>query len=239
MKYIYGPVASRRLGLSLGITLTPYKVCNFDCVYCQLGRTMQYSGEKKEYVHAQDIIDELKAWFINSPEDAKDISYVTFSGSGEPTLHNKIGLLITETKNITGLKVAVITNGSLFSDPEVRQSLLGADLVVPSLDAVTSQIFNKINRPMAGINPEDIVKGLTEFRKIFRGKIWLEVMLVRTINDDLRHIKKLKLAIDEINPDRIQLNSPVRSTSEVGILSIDKAKLKKIQKLFGDKCEII
>jgi len=200
---------------------------------------MQYSGEKKEYVHAQDIIDELKAWFINSPEDAKDISYVTFSGSGEPTLHNKIGLLITETKNITGLKVAVITNGSLFSDPEVRQSLLGADLVVPSLDAVTSQIFNKINRPMAGINPEDIVKGLTEFRKIFRGKIWLEVMLVRTINDDLRHIKKLKLAIDEINPDRIQLNSPVRSTSEVGILSIDKAKLKKIQKLFGDKCEII
>ena len=239
MKYIYGPVASRRLGLSLGVSLTPYKVCNFDCVYCQLGRTTQYSGERKEYVHAQDIIDELKAWFINSPEDVKDISYVTFSGSGEPTLHNKIGPLIAEIKNITGLKVAVITNASLFSNPEVRQSLLGADLIIPSLDAVTGGVLNKINRPASGINPEDIVNGLIEFRKQFRGKIWLEVMLVRGINDDLRHIKKLKIAIDKINPDKIQLNSPVRSTSEPDILFVDKAKLKKIQKLLGEKCEII
>jgi wyosine [tRNA(Phe)-imidazoG37] synthetase (radical SAM superfamily) len=239
MKHIYGPVNSRRLGLSLGITLTPQKICNFDCVYCQLGKTTLQTNEIKEYINTQEILDELKSWITNNPPVAQSVTCITFSGSGEPTLHNKIGLLINEIKRLTGLKIAVITNGALLSSPEVRQSLLGADLVVPSLDAVNIQAFNKVNRPAGGISPENIVNGLIAFRKQFRGEIWLEVMLLRGINDDLRHIKKLKLAIDEINPDKIQLNSPVRSTSEPGLLSVDKAKLKKIQKLLGEKCEII
>ena len=253
MKYVYGPLKSRRLGLSLGITLTPPKICNLNCIYCQLGKTVKLLNERKAYVPIEDIFTELKWWLENNPEERKRLGYITFSGSGEPTLNSKIGELIEKIKNITDLPIAIITNSSLLGDPSVRRDICLADLIIPSLDAATPEVFAKIGRPHPDVKIEEIINGLVSLRKEFPGKIWLEVMLVQGINDDLRHIKKLKAVIDEIKPDKIQLNSPVRSsqkavvwppiakatTAEPNILPVSKEKLGKIKEIFGEKCEII
>jgi wyosine [tRNA(Phe)-imidazoG37] synthetase (radical SAM superfamily) len=239
MKYIYGPLKSRRLGLSLGITLTPYKVCSFNCIYCQLGKSIGTTTERKEYIPIQEIINELKLWLQNNTLEAKDLNYITFSGSGEPTLNIKIGQLIAEIKKITAVPVAIITNASLLNVTAVRQALSCADLIIPSLDAVTPEIFTKVDRPKEGINVEDIINGLIGLRKEFKGKIWLEVMLIKGINDDLAHIRKLKDIIDKINPDKVQLNSSVRTTAEDNVLAVDKKKLMKFKEILGDKCELI
>ncbi|MBI3991288.1 MAG: radical SAM protein [Candidatus Omnitrophica bacterium] len=239
MRYIYGPVKSRRLGLSLGITLTPYKICSFNCVYCQLGRSIGTTSERREYIPIQEIINELKLWLQNNSQEAQVLNYITLSGSGEPTLNIKIGEFIAEIKKITSVPVAVITNASLVNAAEVRHALLEADLIVPSLDAVTPEIFAKVDRPKEGISIEGVINGLISLKKEFKGKIWLEVMLVKGINDDIAHIRKLKDIIDKINPDKIQLNSPVRSTAEENILAVDKKRLEKFKEILGEKCEII
>ncbi len=239
MKYIYGPIKSRRLGLSLGITLTPYKVCSFNCIYCQLGKSIGTTTERREYIPIQEIINELKLWIQNNSQEAQNLNYITFSGSGEPTLNIKIAQLITEIKKITAVPVAVITNASLLNVTAVRQALSYADLIIPSLDAVTPEIFAKVDRPKEDIKIEDIINGLIGLKKEFKGKIWLEVMLVKGINDDLAHIRKLKDIIDKINPDKIQLNSPVRTTAEENILAVDKKRLEKFKEILGEKCEII
>ncbi|MFH1458599.1 MAG: radical SAM protein [Candidatus Omnitrophota bacterium] len=239
MKYIYGPVESRRLGLSLGVSLTPYKICNFDCIYCQLGKTIGCTLERKEYIKVADIFLELKDWLQNNPQEAKRLNTITLSGSGEPTLNTGIGEFISRVKEITSVPVAVITNASLLNLKEVRQALWSADLIVPSLDAVTLEIFQQMNRPVAQIQPDQIIEGLSNLRKEFRGKIWLEVMVVRGVNDHLEHIRKLKDIAEKINPDKIQINSPVRKTSEQRIFPADKRKLNKIKEILGDKCEVI
>ena len=239
MRYIYGPVKSRRLGLSLGINLTPYKICTFDCIYCQLGHVANRTMERKEYIDISEIRYELKSWLENNQEEAKILNYITFSGSGEPTLNIKISELIERIKEISSVPVALITNSSLLGLSSLRKELLRLDLIVPSLDAAREDIFQEIDRPEAGLRIEGIIEGLISLRKEFRGKIWLEVMLVKGINDDLRHIRRLKEAIERINPDKIQLNSPVRTTAEPNILPVAKAKLNKINKIFGEKCQII
>ncbi len=238
MKYIYGPLKSRRLGLSLGITLTPYKICSFDCVYCQLGRTNRLTAECKEYVSIEEVFSELKSWFQDSAE-AKKLNYITFSGSGEPTLNIKIGELVSRIRKITSIPVAVITNGSLLAFPSVRNNVLGVDLIIPSLNAVTQETFEKIGRPQKEMRVESVIDGLISLRKEFKGKIWLEIMLVKGINDDLGQAKKFKEIIDRICPDRVQLNIPVRCTAEPGIVGPAQEKLEKIKEIIGDKCEII
>ena len=238
MKYIYGPVQSRRLGLSLGVSLTPYKICNFDCVYCQLGRTKEKTNLKKEYVKPDDILNELKSWLAYNPDSAKQLNFITLSGMGEPTLNSRIAEIITEIRKISGLKIAVITNSSLLPDASVRQSIKEADLIVPSLDSVDEKIFRQIDRPGEAIHAEDVINGLINLRREFRGFIWLEVMLVKGLNDSLGHARKLKEAIERINPDKIQLNSPVRTSAEPGIEAVGKNKLEKIREILGNKCEI-
>src|SRR3989338_2971144 len=170
MKYIYGPVKSRRLGLSLGITLTPYKICSFNCVYCQLGRTTLQAHERKEYIPIQEIINELKLWFFNNAQQAKNLNYITLSGAGEPTLNIKIGEVIIEIKKITALHIAVITNASLLNMPSVRKELCNADLIVPSLDSVDLTSFIKIDRPKEEIKIEGIIDGLVNLKKNLRVK---------------------------------------------------------------------
>lgn len=239
MKYIYGPVNSRRLGSSLGISLTPHKVCNFDCLYCQLGNTPQKILERREYFKIDEIIAEVNSWVANNLEAAQALNFVTLSGAGEPTLNSGIGTLIDSLKKIIKVPIAVITNSSLLSDPSVRRQLLAADLIVPSLDAVTEEAFQKIDRPSQGIKLEEVIEGLVSLRREFKGKIWLEVMLVKGFNDNLAHSRRLKEVIELINPDRIQLNSPVRFTAEEGVEPLDARHLEKIKELLGDKCEII
>ncbi len=239
MKYIYGPIKSRRLGLSLGLSLTLEKTCDLDCIYCQWGSVGRTVFVRKEYVKADEIILELKSWMQKHPKEAQELKFVTLSGLGEPTLNTCIGELIDQVKKATGLKIAVITNSTLLGDPAVRSGLLKADLIVPSLDAVDPEIFKQIDRPHVGIKLNEIIDGLVALRKEFQGEIWLEVMLIAGMNDGLGHIEELKKIIQRINPDKIQINSPVRSTAEKNVLPVDKAKLEKIKEIFGNKAEIV
>ncbi len=237
--YIYGPIKSRRLGLSLGLSLSASKVCNFNCIYCQWGDIAPTVCQRFEYAGVAQIIAELKSWMLNHLPETKALKFVTLSGLGEPTLNTNIGELIKEVKKIIPAKVAVITNSTLLNDPLVRQAILGVDLIVPSLDAVDEEIFKQIDRPHQGIKLENIISGLIALRKEFAGQIWLEVMLVSGVNDDWGHIEKLKTIIDQINPDKIQLNSPVRSTAEQNVASVEREKLEKMREFFGAKAEIV
>lgn len=239
MKYIYGPVNSRRLGFSLGISLTPYKLCSFDCVYCQLGKTTKRTTERKEYIDIKEIILEFKSWLAANSAKINELNYITFSGMGEPTLNTRIGRLILEIKNLVTVPIAVITNSCFLSDPLLRKELITSDLIVPSLDAVTQEVFEKIDRPDRNINLESIIGGLIDLRKEYSGQIWLEIMLVQGVNDDLTHINKLKEIVLKINPDKVQLNSPVRLTAECDVVSVERKKLEEIKIILGDKCEIV
>lgn len=239
MKYVYGPLFSRRLGNSLGISLTPHKVCNFDCVYCQLGPTTEKASIRKEYIPLKEIIDELKAYLSGQIDKAQTIEYVTVSGSGEPTLNDKLSGLAQAIREILPKKIVLITNASLFSDPQVRREAAVFDIIVPSLDAVTQEAFLRVNRPLPEARIEGIIEGLVALRKEFRGQIWLEIMLCKGVNDDLRQIKRMKDVVERINPDKIQINSPVRSTAVPGVAPVGKPKLRKIREIFGERCEII
>jgi wyosine [tRNA(Phe)-imidazoG37] synthetase (radical SAM superfamily) len=234
-KYTYGPVPSRRLGYSLGIDIIPHKNCTFDCIYCQLGHTTNKTLIRKQYAPVESILDELK-YVLNTKER---IDYLTFSGSGEPTLHKDIGLLINELKKMTKIPVAVLTNGSLLYIPEVRDEVKNADVVLPTLCTADKDIFRKIHRSHAKLNIRMIIEGYIEFRKIYSGKIWLELMLIRGVNDGPEQISKLKEVINRIDPDRIHLNTVVRPPSEEYAKPVSVDTLKSIKALLGTQCEII
>ena len=235
MSYIFGPVPSRRLGFSLGVDLVPFKVCSLDCVYCQLGKTTRKTVARKEYVPSAKILSELEKVLKGS----KTIDYITLSGSGEPTLNSMTGKIIRGIKKMTAIPVAVLTNATLLTDDILRKELLPADLVVPSLDGATQDAFEKVNRPCASLKIGEIIKGIIDFKKISKGKMWLEIMLVKDINESEDELNALKSAVERIKPDRIQLNTPVRPPCELWVKTLSASKLIKIKKFFGNKCEII
>ena len=224
-KYLFGPVPSRRLGISLGVDLVPRKVCSLDCVYCEVGKTTKLTLERKEYILFDRVISELSHYFENNP----DPDYITFSGSGEPTLNSRIGDIIKFVKQKRPeIPIAVLTNGTLLFDPDVRAELKTADVVLPSLDAVTNPIFQKINRPVPGFDIEKYLQGLIDFRREFRGKIWLEIFLLPGFNLEQMELKKLKEAILKINPDSIQLNTLDRPGTVADLRSASQEELEKI-----------
>jgi wyosine [tRNA(Phe)-imidazoG37] synthetase (radical SAM superfamily) len=207
MRYVYGPVPSRRLGLSLGVDLVPRKTCSYDCIYCQLGRTTNKTIQRDVYVPAQPIVREIEEFLghMKTPVD-----YITFSGSGEPTLHSQIGSVIGEIKKMTSVPVAVITNGSLLFMDEVQGDLSQADLVIPSLDAVSKTVYETINRPEVSLEIDRVIQGIADFKQGFRGQVWIEILYCRGINDDLSEVAKMKGIMEKINPHRIQLNTVYR-----------------------------
>ena len=203
-KYLFGPVPSRRLGMSLGVDLVPKKVCSLNCVYCEVGPTTKLTTQRLEYIPFEKITAELADYFATSPPP----EYITFSGYGEPTLNSAIGKIIQFIKkNQPGIPVAVLTNGTLLSSAEVRKELHNADLVLPSLDAATQEAFEKINVPAPGLKVDEYIQGLVDFRKEFTGKIWLEIFILPGYNDTKNELTELKKAILKINPDRIHLNT--------------------------------
>lgn len=205
-KYIYGPVSSWRLGRSLGVDLisTPKKVCTFDCIYCQLGNYKSYSSKRKIFVDIKGIIRELKSL------GGLKTDYITFSGMGEPLLAKNLGNAIVEIKKHFNIPIAVLTNSSLFNSPKVRKELRKADVVVAKLDAFDSNTFNKINRPYKGITFSKIKKGIKIFKKEFKGKFALQLMFVSHNADNISKMIKI---VKEINPDEIQINTPLRPSS--------------------------
>jgi wyosine [tRNA(Phe)-imidazoG37] synthetase (radical SAM superfamily) len=194
---------------------------------------------RKEYLNAQQVLLALQAWLDEHKDVAGKLSYVTIAGTGEPALNIKLGEIIADIKKLVPLPIAVITNSSLLVSPAVRKELLSADLVVPSLDAVRQEIFEKIDRPVPGMKVAEITEALAEFRKEYSGKIWLEVMLVRGLNDSQEDIAELKKAVERIQPDRIQVNSPVRSTAEEGVLALDKAAMEEVLRVLGPLAEAV
>jgi len=235
-RYLYGPVPSRRLGRSVGIDLVPHKICTYDCIYCQIGKTTQKTLVRKEYVPVMEVIEEVD-FFLK--EETSSIDYLSLSGSGEPTLHSKIRLVIEGIKGITSIPIAVITNGSLLYLEEVRQDLLYADVVLPSLDAVSSEAFLKMNRPDEGLSAERLVEGLVQFRKIYKGQIWLEILFCRGINDSQDELIRMKETIDRIQPDQIHINTVVRPPSEKWATPLNQKEMEEIQAFFGEKASII
>lgn len=203
-KYLFGPVPSRRLGMSLGVDLVPKKVCSLNCVYCEVGRTTKLTYDRREYILYDKVVEELNHYFHHNP----DPDYITFSGSGEPTLNIRIGdILDFIKKQKPGIPVAVLTNGTLLTDKQVRSELLKADVVLPSLDAATQSAFEKINRPASSLQIDEYIQGLVDFRKEFTGKIWLEVLIIPGYNNGPDDLTALKKAFEKIKPDSIQLNT--------------------------------
>jgi len=237
MKYVFGPVPSRRLGQSLGIDTIPLKTCNWNCVYCQLGRTKPLTNQRKAYYPPEEILMEVREAL--ELHDPGKIDWVTFVGSGEPTLHIDIGWLIRQVKQITRLPVAVITNGSLFFLPEVRRELTAADAVLPSLDAGTSPLYRKINRPYPEITFERYLNGLIEFRKEYWGKLWIEVMLVRDLNDTEDALRGLSRAVEQIMPDEVHIVFPTRPPVETWVHPPEGGSLLRARAMLGQFAKIV
>ena len=224
-KYIFGPVPSRRLGMSLGIDLVPKKVCSLDCVYCEVGKTTQLTLERKEYLKAGKIKEELTHYFNNNP----DSDFLTFSGSGEPTLNISIGDILQFVKQIRPhIPVAVLTNGTLLFDQTVRNALKEADVVLPSLDAATEDAFRKINRPPDSLKIDSYIQGLIDFRKEYKGKIWLEIFILPGYNDSVHELNELKNAVLKIAPDAVQLNTLDRPGTVPGLRGASRSEMQKI-----------
>lgn len=229
-KYLFGPVPSRRLGISLGIDLVPKKICTLDCVYCEVGKTTQLTTERKEYVKLNKIKEELNHFFLNNP----DPDYLTLSGSGEPTLNIHTGEIIEYLKEIKpNLPIAVITNGTLLSDKSVRKELMRADVVLPSLDAISQETFNKINRPAPNLNIEEYIQGLIDFKKEFNGEIWLEIFILPGYNDSKEELIKMKELLKLIKPNLIQLNTLDRPGTIDGIRAATEEELNNIIDYLG------
>jgi len=234
-EYIYGPVPSRRLGLSLGIDIVPAKICTLDCIYCQIGRTTEKSTVRRDFFDLPAVLGELK----RKLSDGVTADYVTIGGSGEPTLNSQLGALIDGIRGLTDIPVAVITNGTLLYRADVRAECAKADLVIPSLDAGDAAAFEAVNRPAPDISIEKLVSGLAQFRQEFSGQIWLEVFLIEGTNTAAEQVEEIAAQIHRIRPDKVQLNSAVRPAAEKGIEAIGRDRLAAIARQIGDNCEIV
>ena len=236
MNYFYGPVVSRRLGISLGVDLFPEKTCSFDCLYCQLGRSKIRYAQRVSRVNLGELKKELAQIIRKNPR----IEFITFSGSGEPTLHRNLDKIIRAVKEITRNKyrICLITNSSLLYRKSVRDELKELDVIVPSLDAADLKTFRKINNPVKGFSLTKVIQGLIKLRKEFKGEIWLEVMLVKGINDSLSQARKLKKIIEKIAPDKVQLNLPVRPAA-VKLALPDLQRLNQIKQIIGTEAEVV
>ena len=233
--FVYGPVPSRRLGRSLGVDLLPFKTCTYDCIYCQLGRTTNKTEELDEYVPVDEVLAEVASKLESGPRP----DFISLAGSGEPTLHGRIGDVIAGIKAMTAVPVAVITNGSLLWRPEVRSALAQADLVMPSLDAGSREAFERVNRPHGGVPFEVMVEGLIAFAREFRGKVWLEVFVVGGITDREDEVRRIADIVERMGPDRVQLNTVSRPPAERYAMAVPRERLEALCGLFTVPCEVI
>jgi wyosine [tRNA(Phe)-imidazoG37] synthetase (radical SAM superfamily) len=229
MSYIYGPVPSRRLGRSLGVDPLPLKTCNFSCVYCQLGRTKRYTSVRREFFPKEDIAEEMKRRIGEIGRE--NIDYITFAGSGEPTLYRGLGWLIERAKD-SGIPVAVLTNGSLLSEGELYE----ADVVLPTLDAGCEETFRRVNRPYR-ISFDSMVEDVVKFREEFHGKLWFEFMAIEGLNDSPQEILRIKDILDRAGADRVYINVPIRAPAEPWVRG--SRRIKEIETVLSESFEIV
>jgi len=235
-RYLFGPVPSRRLGISLGVDLVPPKTCSMNCVYCECGPTTTFTTDRAEYVPTDEVLAELDDFLDRYPRP----DFFTFSGSGEPTLHSGLGRIASYLKARSAAPVALLTNSSLMDRPDVRSEAAAADLILPSLDAVSDAAFHAINRPVAGVRSEAIIDGLAALREIFTGEIWLEIFMLAPFNTEPDELARLRDAIRRIRPDRVQLNTLDRPGTEPWVRPVPLAELEAmIPQLGHPRVEVI
>ncbi len=226
MRHVFGPVNSRRLGRSLGIDIVPYKLCSLNCVYCECGATTALTSVVREYAAAADVCAEIDAVLADSPE----LDVITFSGSGEPTLNSSIGSIISHIKTkYPQYRVAVLTNSTTMNIDSVRRGILAADMIYPSLDAVSDDVFAKIMKPAAGISPGDLIEGLVKLRAEYRGIICLEVFIVPGFNDTVQELSLIRSAAMRIGPDEVHLNRLDRPGSEPWVQPVSDTRMDEIR----------
>jgi wyosine [tRNA(Phe)-imidazoG37] synthetase (radical SAM superfamily) len=223
------------LGNSLGVDIIPAKTCTYNCVYCQIGRTLHTSSTRRKFVSVPTVLAEIK----KAVASGKQIDHISFSGSGEPTLNRDLGTFITGVKRFTRIPVAVITNGSLLWRPEVRHDLRLADVVLPTLDFTTDRTLYRLHRPASGLTASQIIEGLRQFRQGYTGQIWLEVFMVRGVNTQRTELTRLKKVIAVIRPDRVHLNTAVRPGAEKTVVPLSRLEMELVRKFLGPPAEII
>ncbi len=228
-QYVFGPVPSRRLGSSLGVSPIPNKTCNYSCIYCQLGRTNSLMLERKDFYRLDEIMEEMKSVL----ESGVSFDVITIVGEGEPTLYSELGELILSLKGLTEKPVVVITNGALLADAGVRNELMSADIVMPSLDATSPDQFKKINRPHKKIDFNEVVQGLIAFSKVYEGHLWMEIMFVEGYNDDEKTLAAYKKILSQITYERLYLNAPVRPPAEADVREVSAAFMKRAETYLG------
>lgn len=237
MKYVYGPIPSRRLGRSLGVDPIPLKACNWNCVYCQLGRSTPLTNERRDYVSPAAILAEVTQ--VLARHNVGEIDYISFVGSGEPTLHASLGHLIRAVKGMTNIPVAVITNGALLHREDVRRDLLPADVVMPTVSAGTAELFRRIHRPHADAGFEHLIEGVTAFRAEYSGQLWVEVMLIRGLNDTVAALRDLAAILRTIKPDQVHIVLPERPPAEEWVEPVDAEALLRAEAILGAEAHVV
>ncbi len=235
-QHLFGPVPSRRLGLSLGIDLVPFKTCSLNCVYCECGRTTDLTMTRKEYVPVAAVLAELDHYLKSDPE----LDYITFAGSGEPMLHEHIDRVVDHIKErYPQYPLCLLTNGTLFSSARARDQINQIDLIVPSLDAASEEVFRKLNRPHPDLGCKDVISGLVSLRHEYRGEICMEVFIVPGLNDTDEELAAIKKALEKINPDRIQLGTLDRPGTEAWVKEAAPNRMLEIAEQLGCEAELI
>jgi wyosine [tRNA(Phe)-imidazoG37] synthetase (radical SAM superfamily) len=233
--FVYGPVPSRRLGFSLGVDILPFKTCTLDCVYCQLGPSLRTTVRRRAFFDPKAVVRQV----LDAVASGGRIDHITFSGSGEPTLNRSLGEIIRGIRKGTRIPIVVLTNGTLLHRRDVRRDLREADVVVPDLDAATAGLFARVNRPDKALRLDRMLDGLAAFRREFKGRIWLEVMLVAGVNDAPAHVRKLRRLIDAVGADKVHLNTVVRPPAVKSARPLDEARMKAICRALGPTCEVV
>ena len=234
-RHLFGPVPSRRLGRSLGIDLTPRKLCCEDCVFCQIGPTTTHTLERREWVDTAAVLAEFDAWAAAGGE----ADYATLSGYGEPTLHTRFGDVLRHARD-RGFKTALLSNGGLMHLPEVRRdAAASADIVKVTLSAWNEDSFRRLHRPALGLTFERLLEGEQALRDIHPGKLWVEVMLVRGVNDAPEQVEAIADAVATLRADAVHLNTLTRpSLSQDGLHRVSEAWLHTIAPWFTPVAEV-
>lgn len=229
LKYVFGPVPSRRLGRSLGVSPIIKKACNYSCIYCQLGRTDKMTNTRKPFFKVEDILNEFKEYL----KDDDKFDVISIVGEGEPTLYSELGELIRGLKSLTDKPVAVITNSALMGDESVRKDLMEADIVLPSLDSYDEESWHKIDRPHGKLVYQEVLNGLVKFTKEFKGQIFMELMLMDGINDSNECLDKFKELFSKLDYDKLYINTPVRPPAEDYAIVSSKERINYACELLG------